>query len=98
MRSPHAPPAKSPKLDSVSRGFRDADSTQEQSDKANSTTIERILEEDRVQAARSAERRARGTYGICENCSREIGAERMAALPDATRCIVCQAEWESSNH
>ena len=81
----------------MSRGFRDADSTQEQSEKANSTTIDLILEQDRAQAARSAERRARGTYEICEDCSREIGAERLAALPEATRCIACQAEWETSN-
>ncbi len=81
----------------MSRGFRDADSTQEQSEKANSTTIDRILEQDRLQAARSAERRARGTYGVCEDCSGEIGAERLEVLPDATRCIRCQAEWEASN-
>jgi len=92
------PPLDTPlKLGSVSRGFRDADSTQEQSDKANSTVIDLILEQDRVQAARSAERRARGTYGICEDCSGEIGEERLVALPDATRCIRCQGEWEASN-
>jgi DnaK suppressor protein len=81
----------------VSRGFRDADSTQEQSEKANSTTIDLFLDQDRIQAARSAERRARGSYGICEDCSRDIGAERLEALPDATRCISCQAEWEATN-
>lgn len=81
----------------MSRGFRDADSTQEQSEKANSTTIDLILEQDRLQAARSAERRARGTYGICEDCSREIAPERLEALADATRCIACQAEWETTN-
>jgi DnaK suppressor protein len=97
VRSLRAPLDTPPKLDSVSRGFRDADSTQEQSEKANSITIDRILEQDRLQAARSAERRARGTYGICEDCSGEIGAERLDALPDATRCIRCQVEWEASN-
>lgn len=81
----------------MSRGFRDADATQEQSELANSTTIDLILEQDRLQAAHSAERRAHGTYGICEDCSGEIGAERLEALPDATRCIGCQAEWEAAN-
>ena len=97
MRSLRTPLDTPPKLDSVSRGFRDADSTQEQSEKANSTTINLILEQDRQQAARSAERRARGTYGICEDCSKQVGAERLEALPDATRCISCQAEWETGN-
>ena len=64
---------------------------------ANSTTIDRILELDRLQSARSAERRARGTYGICEDCSKPIGEERLEALPDATRCIACQSEWEAGN-
>lgn len=81
----------------MSRGFRDSDSTQEQSDKANSTTIDLILEQDRAQAEHAAERRARGGYGICEDCSKQIGAERLAALPEATRCISCQAEWETGN-
>jgi RNA polymerase-binding protein DksA len=28
-----------------------------------------------------------GTYGICENCGKPIGAERLAALPWARLCI-----------
>lgn len=30
-----------------------------------------------------------GTYGICERCGREIGAQRLEALPEARLCIDC---------
>ena len=35
-----------------------------------------------------------GTYGICESCGDPIHAERLEALPYATRCITCQREDE----
>ena len=31
-----------------------------------------------------------GTYGECVNCGKEIGEERLAALPWATLCIECR--------
>jgi DnaK suppressor protein len=34
-------------------------------------------------------RRDAGSYGICENCGRPIGAERLAARPAARTCIDC---------
>ena len=85
-----------PKLGLMSRGFRNADSTQDLSEKATADRINEILERDREQAAVAEERRAHGGYGICENCGRPIGEERMAALPTATRCIACQSSWEQS--
>ena len=31
-----------------------------------------------------------GTYGECESCGRQISAERLEALPYATKCIDCK--------
>jgi DnaK suppressor protein len=31
-----------------------------------------------------------GSFGICLNCEEDIGARRLAALPWAAFCIVCQ--------
>jgi DnaK suppressor protein len=31
-----------------------------------------------------------GTYGICANCRKPIGEERLAAIPWATHCIDCK--------
>ena len=71
----------------MSRGFRNADETQAMSDKAVADQIERIIEEGRDPEARSSD-------GRCADCGQEIGDERLAALPTATRCVRCQAEWE----
>jgi DnaK suppressor protein len=30
-----------------------------------------------------------GTYGICERCGRQIGTQRLEALPEARLCIDC---------
>jgi DnaK suppressor protein len=38
---------------------------------------------------RALDRLAAGTYGVCERCGRPIGAERLAARPDALTCIRC---------
>ncbi len=40
-----------------------------------------------VEAAIAA--RASGTYGICDRCGNDIGAERLEARPSATTCIAC---------
>lgn len=33
-----------------------------------------------------------GTYGICENCGKEIGAARMEYRPTSTFCIDCKSK------
>lgn len=33
-----------------------------------------------------------GTYGLCENCGKEIGADRLEAMPAARLCIVCASQ------
>ena len=81
----------------MSKGFGESDFAQVQSERANTQTIRQVLEQDREQAAHARDRQAQGAYGICEDCGRQIGEERLAALPDSTRCIACQAEWESGN-
>ena len=40
-------------------------------------------------------RLADGTYGICEDCSHEISARRLKAVPFARRCIQCQEKTEA---
>jgi DnaK suppressor protein len=36
-----------------------------------------------------------GTYGICEDCHQKIDAERLRALPRASRCLPCQRRAEA---
>jgi phage/conjugal plasmid C-4 type zinc finger TraR family protein len=81
----------------MSKGFGDSEFAQVQAERANTQTIQQVLEQDREQAERARDRKAHGAYGICEDCGKQIGDERLEALPDATRCITCQAEWEAGN-
>jgi DnaK suppressor protein len=81
----------------MSKGFGESDFAQVQSERANTQTIRQVLEQDREQAERARDRKAHGAYGICEDCSKPIGDERLSALPDSTRCVSCQAEWEAGN-
>jgi RNA polymerase-binding protein DksA len=35
-----------------------------------------------------------GTFGTCSTCGKEIGEERLRAMPYATRCIDCKRKEE----
>jgi RNA polymerase-binding transcription factor DksA len=51
-----------------------------------------LLEHARTRLAALDEalvRLAAGVYGRCEVCGEPIGAERLEALPTATRCVSC---------
>ncbi len=51
-----------------------------------------LLETERGQLAeitRALERVAAGTFGVCEECGREIAKERLQALPYTRLCIEC---------
>ncbi|HXD82126.1 MAG TPA: TraR/DksA family transcriptional regulator [Candidatus Acidoferrum sp.] len=81
----------------MSKGFGESDFAQVQAERANNQTIQQVLERDREQAQHARDRQAQGASGICEDCGGKIGDERIEALPDATRCVTCQAEWEAGN-
>lgn len=50
------------------------------------------------QQVREALRRIEaGTYGNCADCGREIGEERLEALPAASLCLECQRREEGAN-
>lgn len=78
----------------MSRGFRNSDVTQELASQAEAAALARIHQEDAAQARHAAELRAEGRYGVCEDCGAAIERERLRFLPDATRCVSCQAQRE----
>ena len=47
-----------------------------------------------LEAAR--ERMSSGEYGVCVDCGRDIGFERLRATPSAIRCIDCQTRHEKT--
>jgi RNA polymerase-binding protein DksA len=60
--------------------------------------IDYTLEENSGQVLaeidRALKRIEEGTYGICNNCGREIPVERLDAYPWAELCIECKREAE----
>ena len=59
-----------------------------------SDTQGRILQQEENQVREAIERVKTGQYGICADCGRPIGKARLAARPEATLCIDCQAKHE----
>jgi RNA polymerase-binding transcription factor len=65
---------------------------------AESTELEkRLAMERRVKHQLSEVDRALAkfdekTYGVCDKCGKNIGKERLEALPWATLCLTCKAE------
>ncbi len=47
---------------------------------------------DQINAA--LERMATGTYGMCSDCGESIGLARLQSMPQAQRCVGCQAKTE----
>ena len=47
-----------------------------------------------LEAAR--DRISSGEYGVCVDCGRDIGFERLRATPSAIRCIDCQTRHEKT--
>jgi phage/conjugal plasmid C-4 type zinc finger TraR family protein len=78
----------------MSKGFGESDFAQILSDKATTESVQRLLDENRLQAERATNRKAAGEYGVCEDCGQRISAERLEFLPEATRCVRCQARQE----
>jgi DnaK suppressor protein len=69
-------------------------------DGSNVTEAERIVtvtedfQDILAQVNAALERMDEGTYGICQNCGRPIGDERLEAFPYVAYCIECQARLE----
>lgn len=41
------------------------------------------------------DRIARGDYGTCERCGKDIPVERLEAIPTASLCVQCKSDEES---
>jgi len=40
----------------------------------------------------------RSEYGTCESCGKEIGKQRLDAMPQANLCVNCQEKQERTSH
>jgi len=53
-----------------------------------------VLAGNQLQIEHALQRMAEGAYGVCEDCQQAISGERLAARPEATRCVECQRRSE----
>ena len=70
------------------------DSAEQAQERENDEVVDAIGNEtaQSIRVIQSALNRIEdGTYGICESCGKEIGEARLAAVPEATRCVECAA-------
>jgi RNA polymerase-binding protein DksA len=67
-----------------------ADTATETLDREIDYTLEENSENVLAAIDSALQRIEDGTYGKCVNCGKEIGEERLAALPWATLCIDCR--------
>ena len=67
-----------------------ADTATETIDREIDDTLEENSENVLAAIDAALQRIQDGTYGKCVNCGKEIGEERLAALPWATLCIDCR--------
>ena len=55
----------------------------------NMLALEHSLEKKLKDVKSALEKIKNGTYGVCENCGKEITKERLLACPEAKTCLNC---------
>ncbi|HET9201558.1 MAG TPA: TraR/DksA C4-type zinc finger protein [Acidimicrobiia bacterium] len=73
----------------VSFGKRIGDGTTEAVERLSTTAAARSISDSLADIDRALAKIDDGTYGRCDECGREIGAQRLEALPAASRCVDC---------
>jgi DnaK suppressor protein len=73
----------------VSFGKRVGDGTAEAVERLSTTATARSIAHSIEDIDRALAKLEVGTYGICDACGGAIGADRLDALPAASRCIDC---------
>ncbi|MCX6720962.1 MAG: TraR/DksA C4-type zinc finger protein [Candidatus Staskawiczbacteria bacterium] len=56
----------------------------------NALSLEYSLELKLKDVNMALEKISQGKYGVCENCGKEIGEERLLACPEAKTCLKCE--------
>jgi RNA polymerase-binding transcription factor len=59
-------------------------------------TTQQLIDRETAQVQAAMRAREKGTYGVCQECGRQISAERLEARPEATLCVECQRRLEQA--
>lgn len=80
-----------PDTGGISFGKRVGDGTSVAVERLAQVAAHDRLRDMLVEVRRAEEKLEETTYGRCDDCGRAIAADRLEALPWATRCIQCAA-------
>jgi RNA polymerase-binding protein DksA len=75
-----------------------ADDASEMFEREKNLTVRNTLQISLRDVNSALSRIDAGTYGICDNCGKPIGAKRLEAMPSASYCIDCQSALERTGH
>jgi DnaK suppressor protein len=70
-------------------GKRIGDGTNIAVDRMEQVKVHDQMQSKLDEVARAQQKADDGTYGLCDVCGKQIGAERLEHLPAATRCRDC---------
>lgn len=73
----------------VSFGKRIGDGTTEAVERLSTTATARSISQSIDEIDRALVKIEDNTYGVCDSCGEEIGAERLEARPATSRCVNC---------
>lgn len=78
--------------DNTDFDFGFADSAQSTAERNRVLVVVEGLRERLVDINAALDKIDKGTFGRCENCGNEIGAERLEALPHTRLCTDCKSK------
>jgi RNA polymerase-binding transcription factor DksA len=82
-----------PEIDQMTYGSQ-AEAASDVFEQERALSVRKHLESQLRDVDDALRRAQRGAQGICESCGLPIAAERLAILPEAKLCIVCQRQRE----
>ncbi len=77
-------------------GNKSDENVQEIGEYSTNLATEKILENTLRDINKTLDRIARGTYGICKYCGKEIGEKRLLARPVSSACIECKNKLQKA--
>ena len=75
----------------VAFGKRIGEGTAEAVERLSTTAAARSIAGSIADIDRALEKISDDSYGICDDCKRDIGGARMEALPATSRCVSCSS-------
>ena len=76
-------------------GEKEDENAKEIADYTDNLSVEFSLEKSLKDTIKALDRIDKGTYGICNYCSKPISEERLIARPVSTACVECKEKLTS---